>query len=88
MRASQKFWAAEAEQVATCWATDDVEDGAEDRAAALARHTAAEATQAAAGRLLIDQPATTLLGMRAKARAAIVWYGDTSPQGWLGGDIL
>jgi hypothetical protein len=88
MRASADFCAAEAESRATGWAEDNLDNRPGDKAAALARFRVAEATQSAAGRILTQQPAVTLLGLRAKARAAVAWYGDEPPDCGLGADIL
>jgi len=59
-----------------------------ERSAALARCRAARQMQSAAVCILIEQPAATLLGLRAKAQAAVAWYGNEPPHGGPGESIL
>jgi len=88
IQASAAFCAAEAEFRATHWAEDNQDNRPVDRGAALARCRAARKVQAAAVRVLIEQPAATLLGLRAKAQAAVAWYGNEPPHGGPGESIL
>ena len=80
-----EFHALEDIHTRTCWVTDDVIRPGRD--AAQVEYDASQSRQFEVGNALIEATPTTLEGFRAKARAAVTWYGDTGITDGLGGDI-
>jgi hypothetical protein len=86
IRLAAEFCDLEDTQARLCSATDDLEDRP-GQAAAAVEFNAACARHGEVGEAIVEAAPTTLEGFRAKARAAIAWYGDTGITDGMGGDI-
>jgi hypothetical protein len=86
IRLAAEFCSLEDVHTRLCWVTDDTQQRPR-RAEATIEFDAACARQDEVGDAIVDEVPTTLEGFRAKARAAVAWYGDTGITDGMGGDI-
>jgi hypothetical protein len=86
LRLAAEFCDLEEVQKRLCWTTDDM-DRRPGRRAATVEFNRACSRQGEIGEAIVEAAPTTLEGFRAKARAAVAWYGGSGITDGMGGDI-